>query len=458
MLGLQFYHDTAVECVDILSAVPNLTSKVILFQALDSVAREIIAALDEKQVFQVYKSAEQGSSMIDNRITVNDSLEKCDIVIARSSNATELSSFLMGCLDLSDTLVIAPVTGHYFRNRALFNISIPKSGTHLLYKLVEAFGYGAAVVHNNAPLPGNWYCVEYSNSHTVARDFFLDSVRRDSFGLRDHPFSRTPTLFIYRNPIDILLSEANYYHKEGATIFSSYLRGRHFDDRVTALLDDAGLLGSLRDRIINFAPWLDFENVIPISFEELIGADGGGSDAIREKLIWSLQLKLHISGEPHRLADKIFDKDSPTFNEGQIGAAKERLPVQAYEILSAGSDDFMRLFGYMPMESKRDFFRKRANDRERWAQTSTFSRRIDEFRKRPLVHGEHLFPDTPYNVEWDFLSHNIVRFDSKYYAIHQAAGPTDLLALRASGDLKNIMCSSDLLELKLRIVKDMMEK
>ena len=454
MLGLQFYNNDVAECLAILSSVPDLKSKTIRFQNIDSVSRAIIASLVESKIFQPDKPTEEQFSIPGLALPEDGKIQDCDIVIARSSDAPELSSFLMRCIDLQDTLVIAPITGHYCRHRPLFNISIPKGGTHLLYKLVEAFGYGAAVVHNNAPSPGNWYCVEYSNSHTVAQDFFIDSVRRDGFGLRDHPFSRNPALFIYRNPLDVLVSEANYYHKEGATIFSSYLRGRTFDDRVFALLDESGLLGSLRNRMIGFAPWLDFENVIPISFEELVGDDGGGSNEMRERLIWSLQLKLHVPGEPQKFSEKVFDRESPTFNEGQIGGAKEKLPQQAYEILDTGSDDFMRLFGYMPAESERGLNEKATNDVERWRESYTFSRRVNEFRTRPLIHGEELFIDTPHNVEWDFLSHNIVKFDRRYFAIRLDAGPTDLTQLKADGSLNELMWSSNLRELKLKIAKD----
>ena len=65
-----------------------------------------------------------------------------------------------------------------------------------------------------------------------------------------------------------------------------------------ALIDDPWLFGSFRDRMAGFVPWLEFSNVIPVSFEELVGARGGGDDATQRRLIWSLQLKLHVPGSP----------------------------------------------------------------------------------------------------------------------------------------------------------------
>ena len=101
-------------------------------------------------------------------------------------------------LDLDHATVVVPQTDWYFKNRPLFLISIPKAGTHLLYELAKAFGYAEGIVTNPAARPVQWYCVEYSNSHTSARHFFIDSVRENPFGNRNHPFMRSPAIFIYR--------------------------------------------------------------------------------------------------------------------------------------------------------------------------------------------------------------------------------------------------------------------
>jgi hypothetical protein len=131
-----------------------------------------------------------------------------------------LQAALMPFLDAAGMTIIAPVTDWHVTRRPIYLISIPKSGTHLLYGLVKAFGYHDSVTTEMLPRPGNSYCLEYTNSHTVARDFFVDTVRRSPHGARDHPFPYTPTLFMYRNPLDIVVSEANYYHKDGNTLFA----------------------------------------------------------------------------------------------------------------------------------------------------------------------------------------------------------------------------------------------
>ena len=172
----------------------------------------------------------------------------------------------------------------------------------------------------------------YSNSHTSARDFFTDTVRRSRFGNRHHPFLKSPAIFIYRNPLDILVSEANYYHRTGKTAFSGYLANASFEGRLLRLIDDPWLFGSIRERIGSFLPWLEFDNVIPVSFEELVGPPGGGTEAAQRALIWSLQLKLHVPGRPSEFGRQVFRETSPTFHEGQIGAYEQHFTPEAYEV------------------------------------------------------------------------------------------------------------------------------
>src|SRR5574341_1352141 len=130
-------------------------------------------------------------------------------LLLAETDPAALSRRLHSLVDLKDGVVVAPRTRHAYDARPLFLISIPKAGTHLLYTLARAFGYAAGIVCPEWPSPRHWYCVEYSNSHTRATDFFIDTVRRSPFGNRHHPFATRPALFIYRNPLDILVSEAN---------------------------------------------------------------------------------------------------------------------------------------------------------------------------------------------------------------------------------------------------------
>lgn len=359
--------------------------------------------------------------------------EEVDAVILDSA-PRDLSADLLQLVDLPRLQVLAPRTDDYYRNRPLFLISIPKSGTHLLNKLAEVMGYAPGIVHDEFPLPGQWYCLEYSNSHTVARDFFVDSVRRAPFGNRYHAFTSAPALFIYRHPLDVLVSEANYYHREGKTTFSGYLSNLPFEQRVHRLLDDPWLLGSIRDRICGFAPWLEFQNVIPVSFEELVGPKGGGIREDQLRLIWSLQLKLQVAGRPHAIADQIFDRDSPTFYQGQIGAWRSALSEEHLSRIRTLNQDFMSVFGY-----------------DLAAAASELPQRAVEFRRRPLRISPPLHNEVPIALEYNYLGFNLLRLHGWIYAVPQATGPGFDLGRQPQSRLRLLPRERNLPALKHRL-------
>lgn len=358
---------------------------------------------------------------------------EADAVVLDSAPG-DLPADLLQLVDLPHLRVLAPRTEDYFRTRPLFIISIPKSGTHLLYKLAEVLGYAQGVVHEEFPVPGQWYCVEYSNSHTVARDFFVDTVRRSPFGNRHHAFASAPAVFIYRHPLDVLVSEANYYHREGKTAFAGYLSPLSFEQRIHRLLDDPWLLGSIRDRIAGFAPWLDFPNVIPVSFEELVGAEGGGSREDQMRLIWSLQLKLQVPGAPHDFADRVFDRDSPTFYQGRIGAWRASLSEDHLARFRALNQDFMEAFGYSLDEA-----------------ADGVPRRAGEFRRRPLRIAPPQLDNVPITLEYNYQGFNLLRYSGWIYAVPQALGPGFKLDEQQAHRLRTLPRARSLPELRHRL-------
>jgi len=355
-----------------------------------------------------------------------------DTTILFIPDAKQLSSELMKFIDLEHGIIIAPRTELYYKNMPLFLISIPKSGTHLLYNLVKIFGYIAGGNCPDNPHGGKWYFLDSMNSHTPTK--FLD-FNKSSWNVY-HPFVKSPALFIYRNPMDILVSEANFYHRDGKTAFWSYFDGFSFEERLLKLINDPWLLGSIRDRMKDYISWLDMKNVIPVSYEELVGPKGGGSEKLQVKIIWSFQLKLHIPGDPKHFAEKVYDKDSPTFYGGRIGSFKKHFTEKAYEKFYELPQDFVKYIGY-------DFDYQKADH--------LIPKRSKEFRARPLVYSEAELDNKPIVMESNYLGHNIVKFKSRYYGIPQ------YLRLRLESQrgfiLKLLTHNDNLLELKQKINK-----
>ncbi len=350
--------------------------------------------------FISHSSGNKELAVPDNVRVVADG-ECADAVLIFETDPTVLSDIMLEYLNIGHARIIAPRTERYFLDNPLYLISVPKSGTHLLYELAGLFGYTEGVQPPYVPKPGWWYCIEYTNSHTSARDFFIDTLRRSPFGARKHPFPRTPAIFIYRNPLDILVSEANYYHKDGRTLFQGYLSELSFEERLLRLVDDPWLLGSIRDRVGSFAAWLDFPNVIPISFEELIGSKGGGDSETQVRLIWSLMLKLHIPGDPEEFGRRVFNPDSDTFNKGQIGMYKQKLTDEASSRLKTLPQDFMKIFGY--------------------DSDALIPARAEEFRQRPLKFVQQEYKDKAVLV-CKYLDTYIFDFKGRLYGVPEHTG------------------------------------
>ncbi len=330
------------------------------------------------------------------------------LIIIVDNNPITVCDTLHSCIDADNIHIIAPITKKYYKNTPLFLIGIPKSGTHLIFELAAALGYTARRTSPEKPKGGEWYYIEHDNAHTRAKRFFVESVYEGIFGLRNHPFVYSPALFIYRHPADIVTSEANYYHKKGRTPFYNYFSHQNFEQRLLKLIDDPYLLGSIKDRVLDFIPWLDFGNVIPLSFEEIIGSNGGGSDELKEKLIWSVQLKLHVPGSPSLIADKISEKRSDTFFKGKCGVYRDMFSKDHWDAFNNLESEFYTKFGY-------DFS----------PDAPIYSSKIAGFRNRTLVvDTEEEWP--PYIVNNQYLNHRIIEYERKLYGVPFGTPLSDL--------------------------------
>lgn len=376
--------------------------------------------------------------------------ETCIVLLHDSPS--DLSRALFGLIDLPGGSVIAPKTDHYWQRRPLFLISIPKSGTHLVYELVSAFGYGLGGNCSDDPRGGVAYFINSMNPHTPTS--FLDF--KDSSSNLYHPFMRCPALFSYRNPLDIVVSEANYYHKDGRSAFWSYLSGSDFNGRVRLLIRDPFLLGTIRERIMPFIGWLGIGNVIPLSYEELVGVRGGGDEGLQIRLIWSLQLKLHIPGNPRDYASRIYSDKGPTFNSGRIGTHKSALSEDALREFLSLPQDFMHRLGYVDEDGNADSgdatpATRDASEARGAREIRLFSSRVNEFRNRPLLLSTAAVDEEPIMMLANYCNHNIVRFRGRYYAMDWGAGPVRLDGM-SERELSRLVSDTDITSLKQQIM------
>jgi predicted nucleic acid-binding Zn-ribbon protein len=353
-----------------------------------------------------------------------------DIVVVDQEDEEARGRTLVDLVDMSAGLVICRRTSRHYSLRPLFLVAIPKSGTHLLMNMIEKFGYSRGLVTMSELNPKTWYALSHSHIHTSCKDFFRSSAMGGLFSNLGPPISNETIVFMYRDPRDILVSEAHWYQQPEAAIWSNMFSESTFEDRLRRLVDDP-LLGTIRDRIMEFVPWLSFPNVIPVSFEELVGSKGGGDDLSQLRTIWSLMLRLQIDGAPKTVAEELFDPASPTFRAGQIGTWREPFEANGIgEMLDTLPTDYLEAFGYDGDEAR--FEKVSDGFRRKYPQ---FQRLSSEYR--------------PVLVE-AFEGWNIVQFQRKYFAFRQEWGELDLNKLAREQDHQTIN-GHDLEELKTRI-------
>jgi hypothetical protein len=271
----------------------------------------------------------------------------CDFSLLFHTDAEYLSTVLYEYIDTPSKTIIAPITEHYYKNRPLYIITIPKSGTHLLFEFLGMCGLSQGVASPREAVPGTYNHILGNDTHTPCEPF-LTSVSWNSPEGRYHPFFRSPALFLYRHPLDILVSESEYLTNYKKTNRAYYFNELHPSKLVSELMNSV-VNGSIQNRVLIFSAWLHFPNVIPVSYEELVGPEGGGAREEQIASIWSLQLKLHIPGDPDVYARGIYNRNSPTFHTGKIGRYREVFKAEHYHELESLFDrgrDFIREFGY----------------------------------------------------------------------------------------------------------------
>ena len=274
------------------------------------------------------------------------------------SDSTKLSGLLTRLTRAAGMFVWAPKTRHYFKSRPVFVQSVPKSGTHVVFECLKAFGYAEPpsldLPHFDAPIEdGVFYNLQHMPFSCLSPPYrqigrFVDSL------------SRSVTVFIIRDPRDVAVSLAHYltmqkdYH-----ITASLFHGMPTGERISRIIAGEypipiylnrylNLSGSIRDL---FVPYLSlcsatFPNVWCLRFEDIIGARGGGDIERQLETIWGLQLALHVPGRPGSYSDSIFSTKSLTYRKGQIGDYLKDFTQDHHELFQQSAGDLLGVLGY----------------------------------------------------------------------------------------------------------------
>lgn len=318
-----------------------------------------------------------------------------DLVLVTGGMGSDVSRVLHDCID-RNIAVIAPITEHHCSKRTVFLLSIPKAGTHMVIRLFDLMGLSRSP--ERAPKPGTWSTPVGYQYHAPCRDLmrgdWCDPMGRQLL-------FRSPAIFVYRNPLDIIVSELDWFVRSEHT-FSGYLNCcANRSEQLERLIADDTVMGTIRDRINGYVGWMNFNNVIPVSYEELVGERGGGSETEQLDTIWAMQLKLHLGGSPLEYGSRLYDPASATFSKGRIGRHRECFEERHFTLLKSLPQDFMQTLGYTV--------------------GTAISSRTKELRQRPLVVKE-LSPNVLYMprlVREGLMGSNIVEIAGQYFPVRQ---------------------------------------
>jgi hypothetical protein len=252
-------------------------------------------------------------------------------------------------------------------SKVLF-ISIPKCGTHIGLKLLDAAGF-TFIGHPGALEPSDdlvSYLYDlrpgtYNAWHFVWTKNLSEIIQ--SLGIK--------VVFLYRDPRAQITSKMHFImktpHHQLHTYFMENLKTN--EERLMELiigfskylgpgkrsLVDAGIgpyskfPGGLNNLYRTYSRWLTEPNTMTVRFEDIIGSCGGGNDDAQRKTIQEILSYIGVSPSDsmvETLCSTLYDRNSVTFNKGRIDSWKEDFTPRIEELFRRECSELMALWGY----------------------------------------------------------------------------------------------------------------
>jgi hypothetical protein len=236
----------------------------------------------------------------------------------------------------------------------VFCISVPKAGTHLLERALclhprLSRKLMPTIRSNNIGRFGGLEGVvaRLRPGQVVMSHLHFDPTARDVLRA-----AAIPSIFLIRNPKDMLVSEA-FYLASGDTkhrLHPMIAEQASVKDRIMLLLrgDPAhGVVGTGK-KLQRYAGWLD-SGALVVRFEDLVGSPGGGDDAIKASTLQAIFEHLGLPADDatvDRIAGELFSSKSPTFHRGAIGQWRKYFDPEVLSEFERNAGAAAALYGY----------------------------------------------------------------------------------------------------------------
>jgi hypothetical protein len=86
--------------------------------------------------------------------------------------------------------------------------------------------------------------------------------------------------------------------------------------------------------------------VCKTSFEDLVGARGGGSDELQAKTLAQIFDFLGVGADPAEVSAQLFNPEVFSFYKGQIGGWRDAFTDEHRRLAQERFGDVLRLYGY----------------------------------------------------------------------------------------------------------------
>jgi hypothetical protein len=183
---------------------------------------------------------------------------------------------------------------------------------------------------------------QFINAHVVADQDILGLVK--SQGIK--------TIFLIRDPRDVLISNFKYVCEIDTTHFSHKVIASLPDDnaRLSAAINGIdGVVASVSELWMRFDGWLSAPDTLVVRYEDLIGGQGGGDDVVQLATIKAITSHIGFElshADIEKIALNVFSTKSPTFRKGQLGTWRQVFSAEHVQQFKEQSGDLLIRLGY----------------------------------------------------------------------------------------------------------------
>lgn len=248
----------------------------------------------------------------------------------------------------------------------IFVNSIPKAGTHLVTAELKTFPQLQNSWLHIETRQVNRLSVNQSRVSTVDIDkikfqklcnavrsgqFFTAHLFYDPIICNDLQKRMVKTLFVTRDPRDVLISNLHYITKLKRHFLHKFFTEtlRSDDDRLDTLVRGTPgppFVRSLRDTLAAYVPWIGADGVLTIRFEDLVGSRGGGDDEARKQTL--IRIASHCGLNPTGIAPTTgpVQQSTPTLRLGRAYGWHQFLPKHHSDLILNQCGALIAQMGY----------------------------------------------------------------------------------------------------------------